>query len=405
MSYINFLLPAYFIITLFSLPSILDKPIKFLFLLVVCVAMLQKKNKPRYNKKNAKVATLYVFSILILCVIHSLLFNVPDVIVRILSWLFIFVVVSAIDFKGKTESVSRSISLVVVVLNIVLVLFCIKHGEFAYPRWAISGLGIDKPVFSLFYGVYFCLAYVEYLIRKNKMLHMVLFPITFILNVYVIQSKLALTAFVLFAVVHFVVNKNIEIRSRIKKLMGKIILVFLLVLMVNPSMISVPDEFKTMVNQVAGKEVIAVSKMMKDDNTYTMRAAIRVHCFRLFFQHPLFGVGLGNYKKYTGSDVTFYTGGGNYVSINEAESQVLGILVEGGLWYIVSYALLCIYILKKIIIEFVRKKEDYNLMVAFSIIVPLVYMCFGNDFFCMDFWILLGFTLSVIGHNKEVIKE
>ena len=364
--------------------------------------MLQKKNKPCYNKKNAKVAALYIFSILTLCVIHSLLFNVPDIVARILSWLFAFFVVSVVDFNGKTESISKSICSVVVVLNVVLALFCFKCGEFAYPRWAISNLGIDKPSFSLFYGVYFCLAYIEYLTGRKKVFHAILFLITFILNVYVVQSKLALTAFILFAVVHFVLNKNVEIKSRIKKLSAKLLIAFLLIFAINPSIISVPDEFKTMVNQFAGKEVLEVSKVMRDDNTYTMRAAIRVHCFKLFVQHPLFGVGLGNYKKYTGSDVTFYTGGGNYISINEAESQMLGILVEGGLWYIISYTLLCIYILKKIITNFIRNRENYGLMVAFSIIVPLIYMCFGNDFFCMNFWILLGFSLSASGKRKEI---
>lgn len=396
MSYISFLLPVYFSISLFSFGGPIGQLIKFIFLAIVCLSIFQKRNKPYLNKETLRISLFYIISVLLLCIIHSIVYNVPSILLSIISWLLVFFLMSSIEFKGKADVIVKSISTTVVVLDLVLLYFCFTQGDFSYyPRSDIrNSVGLDKPNFSLYYSVYFCLAYLACLKKKNLKFHLIIFPLSFFLNIYLIQSKLALTAFILFALVHYLLNKEKLYKKRIKKMLKIIIFVVLSFILIQPSMLSIPDEFKILVNQVVGENVLDYTKELKDDNTYTIRSAIKAYCFNLFLQHPLVGIGLGNYKEKAGSNVTFDIGYGNYLTIKETESQILQIMVEGGIWYLASFLVLSIYILRGLILNLKKHSFEFSVCEAFAIALPLFYICFGNDFFNITFWIMLGFSLS-----------
>lgn len=401
---IQYALPFYFALSLFpcfSRIGLSEQFGKFGLLILIFLLLFLKSSKAHYLRFSSRIALLYIISILGLSCFHVIMYGFPQNPVRLISWLSVFFIMSSFSFKNETKVFSVSIKIVVLLIDFILLYFCLVHSNLYFYRSDVAAVGIDKPTITFYFTLYCSIVYTEYIHNACKKIDYFLFPLTIFINIYIAQSKLALTSILIFIFVYHVINQSQEYKIRVKTILKIVIPCAIILFIWDPTFFFLPDEFKIMANHYLGTDVFNTSTTLKDTNTYSIRQAIRAHCFNLFFKNPILGVGIGNYRNYAGSDVTFNIGNGAYVTITEAESQFLGILVEGGLWYIISFASLLVFICVQATMTLRKKINSFESSICLAIIIPLIYLCFGNDFFNVNFWIIIGYCLSLIGFNKK----
>ena len=90
---------------------------------------------------------------------------------------------------------------------------------------------------------------------------------------------------------------NEEARKKIKRFIPLFLLMYLFLLFFFPS-IALPDDIRYGINRLAGNEILSskYTRIMEHlSMTYDVRADMKDYCFRLFKEHPILGVGIGNF--------------------------------------------------------------------------------------------------------------
>jgi len=134
-----------------------------------------------------------------------------------------------------------------------------------------------------------------------------------------------------------------------------------------------------------------------EDTTVARRLAYQIIGFDLIRQHPLFGVGAGNYIVHYAQDSYRYTSGrgeearplhNNYLQY-AAETGIVGFSAFMGLIFTTGLALL----------SAVRRASgsvrDYSEAILFAYIAMLLQLLFLSSKFLVSFWVLIGLAIVV----------
>ncbi|OUS33841.1 hypothetical protein A9Q94_18015 [Rhodobacterales bacterium 56_14_T64] len=134
-----------------------------------------------------------------------------------------------------------------------------------------------------------------------------------------------------------------------------------------------------------------------EDTTVARRLAYQIIGFDLIRQHPLFGVGAGNYIVHYAQDSYRYTSGrgeearplhNNYLQY-AAETGIVGFSAFMGLIFTTGLALL----------SAVRRASgsvrDYSEAILFAYFAMLLQLLFLSSKFLVSFWVLIGLAIVV----------
>lgn len=141
----------------------------------------------------------------------------------------------------------------------------------------------------------------------------------------------------------------------------------------------------------------------KVDTSNTARFVFWNECYRIFQEHPVLGVGLGQAKaeyKKTGKLTKFFT---------HAHSNLFQMLSENGLVGLLGYLLFVGYYFKKSFGQFISQKYTTALIIASSTLALFIQGIteynFGNSAVMKAFWLITGVLCVVIKLNEKFARK
>lgn len=135
----------------------------------------------------------------------------------------------------------------------------------------------------------------------------------------------------------------------------------------------------------------------------TERLLIWQSAYQMFKDHPVLGVGLGQYKdnyqkKYISPQAT-------EKYLGHAHNNFMQMLAENGIIGFVGFIAMLTYIIGSNVLEFVHKRCPYSLIIAGStlalVLQGLTEYNFGNSAVMKAYWLLLGSVLVMKNIGKE----
>lgn len=131
------------------------------------------------------------------------------------------------------------------------------------------------------------------------------------------------------------------------------------------------------------------------DTSTRERYAIWESAFNMFKDHPLLGVGLGQYKD--NYQKKYILKKAKYKKLTHAHNNVMQMLAENGIVGCAGFLTLVFYIFGKNISDFIKRRCPYSLIIAsstFALFVQgLTEYNFGNSAVMKSYWLLLGCML------------
>lgn len=340
------------------------------------------------NKKRIRRVSIYhpvmivVGSLSVLSVVQFFSFSQVLALHRVILGLFVFVFFSLWGWKDRMAVIEKSLLSIVLLANIICYVSYITGGDdFNREVWII-----DKPFYTLLFSLTMPLSFLRIVQRRHIIFHLFLLVLSLLVDLQIIQSKLSLGAFGLFIILFFLLGIHKHYGLKLSRVLKIVIVPYICALIVFPQKAAPPDEFLELANKMAGEELFEIDKVEKEVNTYTMREAITLFSLAKFAESPIIGHGYGNFSLLTKHGETTF----GEIEITEAESSYLGLLVEGGLWYFFSIIVLFLFLLIRIFKYLRRKVFTNGIVVSFCMLVPIVFICYGNDYIDSFFWFLMG---------------
>lgn len=141
----------------------------------------------------------------------------------------------------------------------------------------------------------------------------------------------------------------------------------------------------------------------KVDTSNTARFVFWNECYRIFKEHPVLGVGLGQAKaeyKKTGKLTKFFT---------HAHSNLFQMLSENGLIGLLGYLLFVGYYFKKSFGQFISQKYTTALIIASSTLALFIQGIteynFGNSAVMKAYWLITGVLCIAIKFNDKLTRK
>lgn len=150
------------------------------------------------------------------------------------------------------------------------------------------------------------------------------------------------------------------------------------------------DPIKDAINRVVGTEVFEIKRVNMKSDTYDIRNDLWIYCMtQLFPNHPILGIGLGNYSQYASK------GPMSIRDIGETESSLLAVITEGGIAY---FTILSFFFFKTLILLWhkLKRHKDYYDYIGFCFFCSYLVMMIGNDFLDSLFWIQSGILIGIV---------
>ena len=145
------------------------------------------------------------------------------------------------------------------------------------------------------------------------------------------------------------------------------------------------------------------SIVSKVDTSNTARFVFWNECYRIFKEHPVLGVGLGQAKaeyKKTGKLTNFFT---------HAHSNLFQMLSENGLIGLLGYLLFIGYYFKKSFGQFISQKYTTALIIASSTLALFIQGIteynFGNSAVMKAYWLITGVLCIAIKFNDKLTRK
>ena len=137
------------------------------------------------------------------------------------------------------------------------------------------------------------------------------------------------------------------------------------------------------------------------------RYAIWEGAFNMFKDHPLLGVGLGQYKD--NYQKKYILKKAREKKLTHAHNNVMQMLAENGIVGCVGFLTLVFYILGSNIIDFIKRRCPYSLIISsstFALFVQgLTEYNFGNSAVMKSYWLLLGCMLVMKFSKHDKLKD
>ena len=370
---------SYVLLPLFFSPSKLGV-IKSVCITCLCCA-LYCCNKRGNGVKS--VVTIVVPIFICFCLAQLLFFS-SAAILKVLFCVCVFAFLTQYATETICEKFSSFMKISSAVIALIVLSFCVKYGHLYYYR---SLIFIEKTTISLIFSLVVPLCLIDFCL-KRKMGDLFLLMLTLFVNIFVVQSKTAIFVLFLNLGILYFLYKPFKILIRKYKLL--LLAICLGAMGCFPSAV-LPDDLRFGINRIVGEEVFTSSygrSVNRMDMTYSIRNDMHKFGFEIFSEHPLMGIGVGEFKNFnraSNSQVSF---------LSQPESTWLGILIEGGVAYLLCMMMFFLNNLSQSVLKYKENKmNDMALKCAF-VNMNFMIIFFFNDFLDLMFWFSMAFFLA-----------
>lgn len=288
-----------------------------------------------------------------------------------------------------------SIKITAVLASISAAYLAYKLGEFIYLRDEVF---VDKSYITAFYCISFISIVTDLSFNRNRFYNSIIFIIVFIVDLLIVQSKISL--FILG--VSFIFCQYLRRRFQFRHIIESFFLIIISFIIINsilPEDSVVLDPIKQGINQLCGTDFLETKRTNMKTDTYDIRDELWRYCFdNILPEHPLLGIGLGNFRDYAKKGPAIIS------FLEETESSLLSVITEGGIIYLF---LMILFFIKPIRSSYKYIKTNMNSenVFFFLFFVGYAIMCIGNDFLDSLFWIQSGLMVGVLYNNETLDND
>lgn len=354
-------------------------------LLIIILIMLYVQNRHEnvilpWNLKTFFIIMIPLFLLEHACGIAS------DSLNPIIGFCTLFLISKYAD-RQFIKYLLSSIVIVSAISCMPMIYWYIKLGY--YARTTII---FEKALLTFFFGISYVtlLLYIPQTKGVTNIALIAILVVALLVNFFILQSKTSIFVFlVVFVIMSFNALKNIG--EIIRKYWWQIAL-SVLILSFLPINWQIPDAIKQATNKFTGKEVFETRSSMKTE-TYDVRRKILYHTIKVVDENPLIGAGFGNQKDSLRDSGT---------RASEAESQILDILLDGGLTYLIAFLILILPMMVSSGRYIFKNKYNDNDLFLFYQTLGFVILCIGNEMLTSLGWMFLGVLVYVYANNKTI---
>lgn len=357
--------------------------------------------KLKYIENYSVVYLLFYFSIIVIFISsfnNSLNFDVFKTVI------YFFVMIIIINF-AKIYNISRTYS-------IVILLTVIFTADVFLAASQVVGIGadivnvrmntlMDKSFLNILYNVALPITLIRLVTEKKKryILLLIFFLVSaiFILQIKTLLLSLGLSS--LFILYNFNLVKLTKLNTLITILFTSIILIF------NFAPKYLPEQIVVSANYMLGNSDQIQGEAAKYTGTNLLREAIIEHGLKLYKDHYLLGIGMGNYAETTKNlHIRIEVDNRMTDQLPEVtENGVLSLLVEGGTIYTILHFLIVFYIITRSVSN--RNKISINGVVSINIFLALFISNFVQDNNNFVYWFFMAISINAIGPERLKIAE
>ena len=154
-------------------------------------------------------------------------------------------------------------------------------------------------------------------------------------------------------------------------------------------------------NQIFVDKVKSITSTTNRSNTE--RLLIWQSAYNMFRDHPVLGVGLGQYKDNYQQKYILPQATEKY--LGHAHNNFLQMLAENGLVGFIGFVVMLVYIIGRNLVDFYQKRCPYSLIIACStlalVLQGLTEYNFGNSAVMKSYWLMLGCVLVMEERKKD----
>lgn len=355
-------------------------------LLIVAICFFQSYRNWHTGFRLPWYVSAYVIIMVALVVLEIVTRHTCSFISPIIS-LMEFVIIAAYADNRFVRLFYGSILLVTLISSIPLVYLYSVLGFYAR-----QDIFFDKSMQTFLFGFSMVLLLLE-LIRpygKHKFIIIVLFIYLLWCNAFILQSKTSIFV-TLVAGCLLVVLKPDDISKQINKCKWHILFI-LVVIPFLPIEWEIPDALKQAANKLTGREMFLIERQMKED-TYDIRERIVDRTLDIIADNPFFGAGFGNQEQALKATKT---------GVTQGESQIIDLLLDGGLTYLIAFAILTLAMVYYSWVRIWHRSALYVDYLVFLQTVSFLIMCGGNEMLSSLGWIYMG-TLVYLCEQRSTI--
>lgn len=304
-------------------------------------------------------------------------------------------IIFIIFFKWSNEKLFRvcawGLKLLAVITAISVVSLAITFGEIIYYR---EDALIDKSFMTAIFSMSFVYCLTEILFHKKVKTNLVILLFVFCVDLLLVQSKISLFVLVVVCVISIILKK-ISIRKSIVYT-SIAILVLGTVSFFLPKDSEALDPVKDAANRAIGFQIFEIKRINMKSDTYDIRSDIWSYCLTdLFPNHPVLGIGLGNYSEFSKKAPSSIN------DIGETESSLLAIITEGGIVYFILMVSFFWVTIRHIYLQY-KKNHSYISFTGICLFISYAVMLIGNDFLDSMFWLQTGLMIGVLSPNRHI---
>jgi len=358
--------------------------LKNVLLLAICYVQIQRNwTRGLLLPWYVKVYSVLLLSLIVLETVFGYASNISSPVIGLMV-LLIFI---AYSDKRFIRYFYVSMIIVTIISSIPLLYFYVKLGYYARTE-----IAFDKSMMTFLFA--FCQVFLILeafrLKGRNKLLVISLFGYLFWCNAFILQSKTSI--FIALVVLGLLmVFRSGEVMLFLRRYY-KIFVLGLIAIPFLPVHVEVPDDLKYAANKLTGSQVFVVKKKVKDE-TYTIRERLRNTTYQVVLDNPFFGAGFGNQASALKASKT---------GITEGESQMLDLLLDGGITNLIAFLILTIPIIVYALCLIWQGYNSYTDSFVLFQTLSFLILCIANEILNSVGWIFLGTIIYLTWHKNTI---
>lgn len=364
--------------------------------LIVFIYILKslKNNEIKLHKEAYPVFNLIYINILIL-VISCFFVGISSMQIKYIAFYFIIAILVNVLKYEYIPTLNKCILIIGIIFSVELLL----KGPFYDLNTIRLHTLMDKQYYNALYNLAIPIVIWNFIYKKN-ILNFLLIILFVIPAIFIIQIKtLILSIAIGFLIVLFkfnFVNRLIVLLIFLFGSLG-VILLFELFPQFVPNQILVV--YKYIINDLSN---IPVYELRHADTVMVREKTLEL-MFSIIKDHPIFGIGYGNFIDYSQGIFVESLAGYKIMELpSVTENGVLNFLVEGGLLGFVFH--FSFYVI--IIIKFLKVKTyDKTSLICFTIVFSNLAANFVQDNLNYIYWFYIALALFILQDNKQPIQK
>ena len=309
---------------------------------------------------------------------------------------FLYICTFFVSLEIASEDGWKTIEDVLILVSLLLSLDALRY----VPAMLAKGFRIynvtsstllDKAVYTLVLTLTVVLLLVKLFENKStqgklkKTLYVILIIAYSVVNIVVVQSKLFVMTLCSTILILYFFSQG-KSKKKVRSFVVVVAIGLIVLFYAFPD--KIPDYIYVFLNRYTGafgEKISTIQAYNKYTVTYEMRNTIYNYALGLFFKHPVFGIGFGNYQLYAKQNATLLGG------VTQTESSMMSLLVEGGILYVIMHAWLLIDMMLNLLRKCKEDTRDMRSLKMIVIIIAYLILNAGNDCFNVMYWMILGF--------------